>query len=85
MNIEIGDVVTLDDNNEYVVASKVNYEKKVYYYLIDINNNKNLMFCYEDNGELVESNNKEINTELLPLFYNTSKGIIEKLLNNNNN
>ena len=85
MIINIKDTLTLDDNNEYVVASKVNYEKKVYYYLIDINNNKNLMFCYEDNGELVESNNKEINTELLPLFYNTSKGIIEKLLNNNNN
>ena len=31
MNIEIKDVVTLDDNNEYVVASKTNYEGKTYY------------------------------------------------------
>ena len=82
---DIKDIVTLDDDNEYVVASKTIYNDRMYYYLVDINKPENLMFCYEDNGELVESNNKEVNTELLPLFYNASKNILQELSNNNNN
>ena len=31
--IDIKDVLTLDDKNEYVVVSKINYESKIYYYL----------------------------------------------------
>lgn len=85
MSIDIKDIVTLDDDNEYVVASKTIYNDRMYYYLVDINKPENLMFCYEDNGELVESNNKEVNTELLPLFYNASKNILQELSNNNNN
>ena len=73
MTIDIKDTVTLDDNNEYVVVSKAIYENKTYYYLLDINNNRNFMFCYEDNGDLVESNDKELNTKLLPLFYEAAK------------
>ncbi len=85
MSIDIKDIVTLDDDNEYVVASKTIYNDRMYYYLVDINKPENLMFCYEDNGELVESNNKELNTELLPLFYNVSKNILQELSNNTNN
>ena len=54
MNIEIRDIITLSDNNKYIVISKINYEEKNYYYLIDINDKKNIKFCYEDNNELVE-------------------------------
>ena len=68
MIISIKDTLTLDDNNEYVVVSKVNYENKNYYYLLDKNNNENPLFCYEDNDELVELNDKELITKLLPLF-----------------
>ena len=35
--IEIKDIVTLSDHNEYQVVSKVDYEYRIYYYLIDIN------------------------------------------------
>ena len=77
--IDIKDVLTLDDKNEYVVVSKINYESKIYYYLVDINNNNNLKFCYEDNNELVEIEDKELTTKLLPMFLEVSKGE----LNNN--
>lgn len=63
MIANIKDTLTLDDNNEYVVVSKVNC-----YYLLDKNNNDNVKFCYEDNDELVEIEDKELNTKLLPLF-----------------
>jgi len=76
MNIDIKDVVTLDDDNEYAVASKVNYEGKNYYYLVDINNVTNIMFCYEDKDELVELEDKELTTNLLPLFLEASKDLI---------
>ena len=73
MNIDIKDVITLSDKNKYVVVSKVFYDNKDYLYLVDINNNKNLKFCYLDNDEIVEISDKEINTKLLPLFFDKVK------------
>lgn len=68
MIIDIKDVLTLDDKNDYVVISKTIYENKTYYYLVDNNNNSNLKFCYEENDSLVELEDKELTTKLLPLF-----------------
>ena len=79
MIINIKDTLTLDDNNEYVVVSKVNSEDKNYFYLIDKNDNSNVKFCYQDNDELVELNDKELVTRLLPLFVENAKGELEDL------
>ena len=77
MTINIKDTLTLDDNNEYVVISKVNYESKNYYYLLDKNNEENFKFCYEDNEELVEIEDKKLTTKLLPLFVEVAKKEID--------
>lgn len=79
MIINIKDTLTLDDNNEYVVVSKVNTDDKNYFYLIDKNDNANVKFCYQDNDELVELNDKELVTRLLPLFVENAKGELEDL------
>lgn len=79
MIINMKDTLTLDDNNEYVVVSKVNVDDKNYFYLIDKNDNSNLKFCYQDNDELVELNDKELVTRLLPLFVENAKGELEDL------
>lgn len=68
MNIDIKDTLMLDDKNEYVVVSKIKVKDKYYYYLVDIKNNENLKFCYQNDEELVELNDKELTTKLLPLF-----------------
>ena len=68
MNIDIKDLITLDDKNEYVVVGKVDYDGITYYYIVDINNNSNFKFCYLDHDEFVESSNQVLNTMLLPLF-----------------
>lgn len=73
MIINIKDTLTLDDNNEYVVISKINYESKNYYYLLDKNNKENFKFCYEDKEELVEVEDKQLATKLLPLFVEAAK------------
>lgn len=79
MKIDIKDVLTLDDGNKYVVVSKVSYENKVYYYLVDMNNNGNVKFCYCDSDELVELNNNALIMKLLPLFLKASKDEIKNL------
>ena len=73
MNIDIKDVITLDDNQKYVVISKVFYENKNYYYIIGKEMHENIKFVYEDNDELVEFNDQELIKKLLPLFYEKVK------------
>ena len=53
MTINIKDTLILDDDNEYVVISKIQYENIKYYYLLDKNNIKE-KFCYQDKDELVD-------------------------------
>lgn len=77
MTFEIKDTLTLDDNNEYVVISKINYKNINYCYLLDKNNEENVNFCYEDNDELVEVDDKELVTKLLPLFVEEAKKEID--------
>ena len=76
MNINIKDILTLSDNNKYIVVSKVYYNDKDYLYLVDVDNNNNLKFCYLDSDELVEINDKELNTKLLPLFFEKVKNML---------
>ncbi len=78
MIINIKDTLTLDDNNEYVVISKIYYDNKNYYYLLDKNNNDNFKFCYEDNDELVEIDDKELTTKLLPLFVEAAQKEVDE-------
>ena len=55
MTINIKDILTLSDNNDYIVISKVDYNNKTYYYLLDKNDSGNILFCYLENDELVEA------------------------------
>ena len=79
--IEYQDIITLSDNNKYVVASIVTYNNKEYVYLVDINDNNNLIFAeIEKSGNLSiidQTSEKELLNELIPLFYDKSKKDIE--------
>ena len=81
MEIEYQDIITLSDNNEYLVASKVNYNDSQYIYLVDINDNKNLKFAEIENNclisELDSILDEELINNLIPLFYNICKNDIE--------
>ena len=62
------DVVTLDNNVDYVVVSKLQYEDgKTYYYLLEVNGT-NVLICYERDDELVEVKDKDLNSTLIDLF-----------------
>ncbi len=79
--IKYQDIITLSDNNKYIVASIINHNNKDYVYLVDINDNKSLLFAeIEEDGNLsiIDQNNEsELLNELIPLFYNSSKKDIE--------
>lgn len=66
--INLRNIITLSDNNEYIVVGKVDYEDKTYYYLVDINKNENIKYCYQTNEGLVELNDTDIIQKLIPLF-----------------
>lgn len=74
--IDIKDIVTLSDKNEYQVISKVNYEYRIYYYLVDINEISNIKFLYENGNKLTEVEDEELVNKLLPLFYNEIKDLL---------
>ena len=73
MLIDIKDIITLDDNNEYVVVSKINYNNKTYYQLLEKSKMVECKFCYEDNDELVELEDSNLIAYLLPFFMESTK------------
>lgn len=76
MNLDIKDVITLSDNNEYVIVSKTNYDSKTYYYIVDINNNSNIKFCYEQENKLIELEDKKTIQAIIPKLFNEIKDCI---------
>lgn len=71
--MEKTNIITLDDDNKYVIVSKVVIKNINYYYLIDINNVKNVKFCREERvGETIilkEITDKEVITNVIRVFY----------------
>lgn len=74
--INIKDTLVLDDDNEYVVVSKANYNDKIYYYIINNKYNSDFKFCYQENDELVEIEDDKLIKELIPLFFNGVKEVL---------
>ena len=51
--MKITDILTLSDKNKYMIASKANYNYKVYLCLVNINDENDTKFGYLDNDEIV--------------------------------
>lgn len=72
--LEVGNVLTLDDNKKYSVAYATTYENKNYIFLIDQSDYTNTMFCvYDEANGLDEVIDENIIVELLKLYENESK------------
>lgn len=77
--IDVKDELTLSDDKEYIVISKIIYEGNTYLYLTEKNNVKNIIFGNLQNDEIVEIEDKGLIKKLLPLFIKESKTLIEEL------
>ena len=76
--LDIKDVVELDNKKSYIVVSKmVHTDNKLYYYLVELEGD-DVMFCYENQGKLVEITDQDLNTELLTLFMEEELRNMEK-------
>lgn len=77
MNIEIEDVLTLDDDKDYIVVSKAVIEDINYYYLIENSDKPSVMFCYEDKDELVDITDSEKIRKIVPYLYKSIRNKID--------
>ena len=51
---EKGAILTLADDNEYTVVDKYSDNNVIYVFLVDINNNSNIIYGKLENDEIVE-------------------------------
>ena len=72
---EIGTVLELDDEKNYAVISQINYNEKIYIYLIDIADNSKMMFCELQNDELVTVSDNKLLEKLVLLANKDVNGI----------
>lgn len=75
MNINYQDIITLNDDSEYIVVSKVKYNNNDYIYLVDIHDNKNIKIAEIEKEciSILTEKETELISKLIPLFYNYSK------------
>ena len=75
--VNIGQVITLDDDKDYMVISKANVENVNYYYLIEDSDSPSTMFCYEDKDELVDITDAEKIKKIIPYLYKAIRNKID--------
>lgn len=73
MNLEIQDIITLNDGNEYQIISKTEHEGLTYYYLTDMNDLDNIKFVFENENKLTEIDEPDVISALLPKLYDKIK------------
>ena len=66
---EIGNILTLADDNEYSVVDQFNDNGINYVYLVDINNNANIIYGKIENDEIVEISDAEELEKIIKLIY----------------
>ncbi|MDD2445640.1 MAG: hypothetical protein PHX09_02385 [Clostridia bacterium] len=72
MDIKVEDVITLNDNNKYVIVSKVVFEKNTYLYIVDINNNSKFKIVELNKDKLLDIKEKKLVQKLITLFYESA-------------
>lgn len=66
---EIGNILTLADDNEYSVVDQFNDSGINYVYLVDINNNTNIIYGKLENDEIVEISDVNELEKIIKLVY----------------
>lgn len=69
--------VTLDNGKEYIVASKIEYENKIYYYLVNTLDNKDIMIrklVQNNEGNELTTISEEEFEAVIKLFLQKYKG-----------
>ena len=66
--LEFGDVITLENNKEYIVASICEYEGQFYSYLVNSSNSEDCILGIIENDDLKPVQDPEVFVEVMPLI-----------------
>lgn len=78
MMYEMGDVITLSNNNNYVVVTTLEYNGKKYIYLVNENDNSDVMFCNYQGEEFEKETDNEVVEQLLQIILPEMSQIIDE-------
>lgn len=81
MKYEISDVVTLDDDKDYVIANTAKYLNQEYALLVNVENKKIVMYAKINNDTFTlidKDNNKTLIDELNKLMFNNFIEFLKK-------
>lgn len=81
MKYEISDVVTLDDDKDYVIANTAKYLNQEYALLVNVKNKKIVMYAKINNDTFTiidKDNNKTLIEELNKLMFNNFIEFLKK-------
>lgn len=70
--IEIGDLLTLSNNKEYIVLKQIAFDDKTYLYLISKDGISNILIACVDKQQITVVKNDELLHKLLLKFKETS-------------
>ena len=73
MKVEVNNIVTLDNDADYLVTNKLDYENNTYFAICNLNDNKDLKIVRQEGNELVEFFDFELLTKLVCLFDSQNK------------
>lgn len=79
--LEFGDIITLENDKKYLVASSCNYNSKIYVYLVNIENNIDCILANLENDDLNPVTDKELFIEIMPLIIDNAD---DEILNGEN-
>lgn len=73
MKVEVNNIVTLDNDADYLVINKLDYENNTYFAMCNLNDDKDLKIVRQEGNELVEFFDFELLTKLVCLFDSQNK------------
>ena len=73
MKVEVNNIVTLDNDADYLVTNKLDYENNTYFAICNLNDDKDLKIVRQEGNELVEFFDFDLLTKLVCLFDSQNK------------
>lgn len=83
--LEFGDILTLENDEQYVVASSCRYNNKEYFYLVNIHDSTDCIIGSVKDNDLEIVNDKETFLNVMPLILDNADSRLFESNNEENN
>ena len=79
--LEFGDIVTLENDKKYLVASTCDYNSKLYVYLVNMENNVDCILASLHENDLEQVTDTDLFVKIMPLILDNAN---DEILNGEN-